>query len=152
MAHRKGNPGANAAPATDAAAIERQMKREHRKLIRQMEAGLATCEVGTQSHLKTLSAISDERRKFRDELVRRGLSPQSLGLVKRGSWRFIARIGSDGAVTTIEAESERQFQQLCSEETAKYKARTRRTPKEKAIIAELDAEFGFVSDAEGSTE
>ena len=133
------------APANRAAQIEQEMRQSFEIAKARLESGLKDLLPGSNAHVKVVTAIADLEREYRAERASRGLDPQRLGAAESSGFRFIAHVGTGGAINTVQYESEEAFVKALVEERRKNAARLDKanTPERLAMCAELDAEFGF---------
>ena len=135
---------------TRAAQIEQEMSQSFETAKARLESGLKDLMPGSNAHRQIVMAIADLERDYREERASRGLDPERLGGATSSGYRFIAHVGPGGAVHTVEYKSTEAFDRALAEQRAKDAERMAKanTPERLAVVAELNAEFGF--DADGT--
>lgn len=104
--------------------------RDNRALITE---AMKTLKIGTKVYLDYANSLDKLDRNHRDELVRRGLVAENLGVNIRPRWEFIALIGRTGEITCIEVKD--------GQEPPKQPDPPQRTAEELRGIAALDEEY-----------
>ena len=118
----------------DSQKMIRSMKRDHAKLIKQFDAAIAECTIGTNTHTRLLEAKSKANERHREELVRFGVVPQDLGALTKTEFLFVAHVAS------IPANRE-ELEQLLVEQKMKATKGLYYADADEAIREELAKDF-----------
>jgi len=78
----------------DSEKMIRTMKRDHAKLLKQFDAAIAECTIGTRTHTNLLETKSKANERHRAELVKFGIVPQDLGKLTKTEYLFVAHVSS----------------------------------------------------------
>lgn len=140
----------------DAPAAQRivaEMERRYKDTRKLLEDAMSKCVVGTSAYLRHVEAISDLDRRHREELVSRGLQPESLGTAARQGWHFVAHVSVQGNANVIEVP-ESEVQAVLAKRAKDDAARLAKMaqPGDAEARVALDAEFGFTPKSEENDE
>lgn len=129
--------------------IAAEMEKSFQESLKRLEDGLKTTKAGSSQYLKFSEAIDDLRRKHREELASRGLTPRHLGAADVTPRLWIAEPLPGGSVRCTEYPVD-QREKVLTAAIAKNQAVLAKLaagePNRKEEEAKLNADFGLDED------
>src|SRR2546427_4697167 len=132
-------------PMNDSEKMIRTMKRDHAKLLKQFDAAIAECTIGTRTHTNLLETKSKANERHRAELVKFGVVPQDLGKLTKTEYLYVAH------VSTIPANRE-ELEKLLVEQKLKACKGLHYSDADEAIRTELESDFHATGTHQNSTK